>query len=98
MTILPSPSIPTVTGEVWRLPADRRVIITARWLVATNSRACSGVTGASSSVFGLVAASTQLAPVGQEFASRRSSAGVAEKGLAAAPTHHVRILALSHGC
>src|SRR5829696_6500906 len=53
MTTLPSLSIPTVTGEVWRPPADLRVTITARWLLATNLRDWSGITGPSS-LFGLV--------------------------------------------
>src|SRR5215211_978478 len=44
MTTLPSPSMPTVTGEVWRPPPDLRVTMTARWFLATNSRAWSGVT------------------------------------------------------
>src|SRR5215212_4203035 len=44
MTTFPSPSIPTVTGEVWRSPLDLRVTMTARWFLATNSRAWSGVT------------------------------------------------------
>src|SRR5215213_2922516 len=44
MTTLPSLSMPTVTGEVWRPPPDLRVTMTARWFLATNSRAWFGVT------------------------------------------------------
>src|SRR5207248_1093098 len=43
MTTLPSASTPTVTGELWSLPLDRRVISTAWWLAATNTRASSVV-------------------------------------------------------
>src|SRR5215216_397162 len=44
MTSFPSSSTPTRTGEVCRAPPDLRVTSTARWLLATNSRASSGPT------------------------------------------------------
>src|SRR5215207_6822542 len=43
MTTLPSSSTPTRTGEVCSPPLDLRVVSTARWLLATNSRASSGL-------------------------------------------------------
>src|SRR6266508_937085 len=44
MTSFPSPSTPTRTGEVCSPPLDLRVMSTALWLLATNSRASSGPT------------------------------------------------------
>src|SRR6266540_4130431 len=41
---MPSPSTPTVTGDVWSPSPDRRVTSTAQWLRATNARASSGLT------------------------------------------------------
>src|SRR5574341_1145918 len=49
MVTMPSPSTPTVTGEVWSPPPCRRVTSTARWLSATKDRASSGFTGPPSS-------------------------------------------------
>jgi Transposase, Mutator family len=42
ITSFPSPSTPTRTGEVCSPAPDLRVMSTARWLLATNSRASSG--------------------------------------------------------
>src|SRR4029450_13533212 len=42
MTTFPSSSTPTRTGEVCSPPPGLRVMSTARWLLATNSRASSG--------------------------------------------------------
>src|ERR671912_224680 len=43
MTTFPSSSTPTRTGEVCSPPLDLRVMSTARWLLATNARASSGL-------------------------------------------------------
>src|SRR5215218_11126180 len=43
MTTFPSSSTPTRTGEVCSPPPRRRVTRTARWLLATNARASSGL-------------------------------------------------------
>src|SRR4029453_8166321 len=43
MTTFPSSSTPTRTGEVCSPPPGLRVMSTARWLLATNSRASSGL-------------------------------------------------------